>query len=501
MLHDLYLGFSIALTAQNIMYCFLGVLLGTLVGILPGLGPTAALSLLFVTTIHIPPISGLIMLAGIYYGCQYGGSTTSILLNIPGEAASVVTCIDGYQMARQGRAGPALGISAFGSFIGGTLAVVGLMLVAPPLASFALKFSFPETFSLMCLGLVIVSFFAKESMLKALMMAALGLFLGTVGMDNMVGKPRFTFGVNTLLDGVGLVPVIMGIFGLSEVFLNLEQGLSRDVLKTKISNLLPTLQDWKDSSKPMLRGTLLGFFLGVLPGGGATLSSFASYAIEKKVSKHPKKFGEGAIEGVAGPETANNAAVGGAFIPLLTLGIPANAVMAILLGLLLSHGVQVGPQLLMKHKDIFWGVIASMYIGNILLVVLNLPLIGLWVKILKIPYPILFPLILLFCVIGSFSLNSLIWDVLIMIVFGIIGYLFKKFDYDGAPLILALVLSPMMEKAFRQSLLVSKGSFLIFVTHPISAALLAMTAIVLILPLLPWAKRKGKPEEVNPVAY
>ena len=483
MLNDVIYGFSVALTFGNLFYCFLGVLMGTLVGVIPGLGPVAAMSLLFSATLKISPVSGMIMLAGIYYGAQYGGSTTSILLNIPGEASSVATCFDGYQMARQGRAGPALGMSAFGSFIGGTLSVVGLMLAAPPLANFALKFGFPEYFSLMCLGLVIVTFLAKGSMLKAMMMAVLGLFLGTIGIDIIVAKPKFTFGINILMDGLGVVPVVMGLFGVSEVLLNIEESLKTEVFKTKISNLLPTIQDWKNSIWSILRGTVIGFFLGILPGGGALVSSFASYAIEKKVSKHPEKFGTGAIEGVAGPETANNAAAGGAFIPLLTLGIPSNAVMALLLGLMLSHGVQVGPLLLRQHSDIFWGVVTSMYIGNAMLLVLNLPLIPLWVKILKIPYPILFPLILLFCVIGSYSLNNNIVEVLIMIVFGIVGYLMKKFEYEAAPLILAMVLSPMMEDALRQSLVVSHGNILIFFTRPISVTLLSIALILLIFPI------------------
>jgi len=483
---DFLYGFSVALTFQNLFYCLLGVLMGTLVGVLPGLGPVAAMSLLFTTTLHLSPVSGMIMLAGIYYGAQYGGSTTSILLNIPGEASSVVTCLDGYQMARQGKAGPALGISAFGSFIGGTLSVIGLMIMAPPLAHFALKFGFPEYFALMCLGLVIVSFLARGSMIKAMLMAAFGLFLGTTGIDLIVGKPRFTFGIKSLMDGVGLIPVVMGLFGVSEVLLNMEEGLSRQVFRAKISNLLPSRQDWKDSIKPILRGTVLGFFLGILPGGGAIVSAFTSYAVEKRVSKYPEKFGTGVIEGVAGPETANNAGSTGAFVPLLTLGIPSNAVMALLLGLLLTHGVQVGPLLLKNNSDIFWGVIVSMYIGNVILLVLNLPLIGLWIKILKVPYPILFPFILLFCVVGSYSLNNNTEDVLLMLVFGGIGYFFKKFDYEGAPMILALVLSPMMENALRQSLLVSQGDFLIFITRPISATLLFVTLVLLLYPLIPW---------------
>ncbi len=495
MLNDILYGFHVALTFQNLMYCFLGVSMGTLVGVLPGLGPVAAMSLLFFTTLHIPPVAGMIMLAGIYYGAQYGGSTTSILLNIPGEAASVITCLDGYQMARQGRAGPALGISAFGSFIGGTVSVVGLMLLAPPLATFALKFGFAESFSLMCLGLVIVSFLARGSMPKAMMMAVFGLFLGTIGTDIMIGKPKFTFGITSLMDGVGLIPVVMGLFGISEVLLNIEEGVNRKLFETRISHLFPNLKDWKDSIWPIFRGTFCGFFLGILPGGGASVPSFVAYGVEKKLSKYPEKFGTGVIEGVAGPETANNAGATSSFIPLLTLGIPSNAVMALLLGLLLTQGVQVGPLLLKQHSDIFWGVVVSMYIGNVMLLILNLPLIGLWIKILKIPYPILFPLILLFCVIGCYSLNNNVEDLLLMIFFGLIGYLMKKFEYEGAPLILAFVLSPMMENALRQSLLISHGSFLIFITRPISASLLLIAFILLLYPLFPWFKFKRKLED------
>jgi putative tricarboxylic transport membrane protein len=371
------------------------------------------------------------------------------------------------------------------------------MLVAPPLANFALRFGFVENFSLVCLGLVIVSFLARGSMVKAMMMAVFGLFLGTIGMDIITGVAKFTFGIKSLMDGMGILPVVMGLFGVSEIFLNIEEGLVREVFKTKISNLLPNLKDWKDSIKPITRGTILGFFLGILPGGGAMVASFASYAVEKKFSKHPEKFGTGVIEGVAGPETANNAGATGAFIPLLTLGIPSNPVMALLLGLLLTHGVQVGPLLLKQHSDIFWGVVTSMYVGNLMLLVLNLPLIGMWVKILKIPYPILFPIILLFCVVGAFSLNNNMVDVLFMIGFGVLGYLFKKFDYEAAPLVLALVLGPMLENSLRQSLLISQGSFLIFFTHPISATLLSIAIILLLYPLLPLFRFRKKLEDLK----
>jgi len=487
---SMVMGFQVALQPGNLFFCFIGVLIGTLVGVLPGLGPVAAISLLLPTTFHVTPVSAIIMLAGIYYGAMYGGSTTSILVNIPGEAASVVTCLDGYKMARQGRAGPALGIAAFGSFIAGTIGVIGLMLIAPPLAEMALKFGPPEYFSLMIMGLTILTFLASGPMWKALLMAAFGLFLGCVGMDTLMGATRFTFDIVELSDGIGLVPVVMGLFGISEVLLNVEQSIERSIFETKIRNLLPTLKDWADSVPAILRGTAIGFFLGVLPGGGAVISSFVSYAVEKKVSKHPEKFGTGVIQGVAGPESANNAATGGAFIPLLTLGIPANSVMAILLGAMMIHGMQPGPMLVKEQPGLFWGAITSMYLGNVMLLILNLPLIGLWVKILKVPYPILFPLILLFCLIGAYSLNNSIVEVLIMVIFGLIGYLFKKFEYEAAPLILALVLGPMLETALRRSLLLSAGDPMIFLTRPISAVLMLISFFLLAYPLVPWLRKK-----------
>ena len=487
---DLAYGFSVILTLPNLFYCFAGCVIGTLVGVLPGLGPVAAMSLLFPVTLHIPPVSALIMMAGIYYGAMYGGSTTSILVNIPGEAASVVTCLDGYQMARQGRAGVALGMSALGSFIGGTLSIVALQMIAPPLAQVALAFGFPEYFSLICCGLVVLTFMARGSMAKALMMAAFGVFLGTVGTDLFTGVQKFTFGIKILYDGLGIVPVIMGLFGISEVLLNIEEGVSREIFNTKIKNLFPNLRDWADSAWPIVRGTGIGFFLGILPGAGPVISSFTSYAVEKKVSKYPEKFGTGVIQGVAGPETANNAAVGGAFVPLLTLGIPPTPSMALLLGCLLSYGVQVGPLLIKNTPDIFWGVVSSMYIGNIMLLILNLPLIGLWVKILKVPYAILSPLILLFCVVGVYSINTTTDEVILMVIFGVIGYLMKKFAYEAAPMVMAMILSPLMENNLRQSLALSHGSFTIFFTRPISAVLMIAAIALLVLPYLPWLKRK-----------
>jgi putative tricarboxylic transport membrane protein len=490
LLQSVMTGLHVAFQPNNLLFCLVGVIIGTLVGVLPGLGPAAAITLLLPATFHVTPISAVIMLSGIYYGAMYGGSTTSILVNTPGEAASVVTCLDGYQMARQGRAGAALGMSAFGSFIAGTIGVVGLMLVAPPLAELALKFGPPEYFSLMILGLTILTFLASGSMWNALLMASFGLFLGCIGVDPLMGMTRFTFDIVELSDGVGLVPVVMGLFGISEVLLNVEQSMEREVFAAKIDKVLPTLRDWAESLWPITRGTILGFFLGVLPGGGAAIASFVSYAVEKRVSKHPERFGHGAIAGVAGPESANNAATAGAYIPLLTLGIPANAVMAILLGALMIHGMQPGPTLITEHADLFWGVITSMYLGNIMLLVLNLPMIGLWIKILKVPYPILFPLILLFCLIGAYSLNNNLTEVFLMVLFGLIGYLFKKFKYEGAPLVLALVLGPIMETSLRRSLMLSYGDPTIFLTRPISAVLLGISFLLLVLPLLPWVRKR-----------
>jgi putative tricarboxylic transport membrane protein len=486
-------GFSVALQPLNLLFCFLGVLIGTLVGVLPGLGPVAAISLLLPATFHVPPVSSIIMLSGIYYGAMYGGSITSILVNIPGEAASVVTCLDGYKMAQQGRAGPALGIAAFGSFIAGTLGVIGLAFFAPPLAKVALKFGPPEYFALMILGLTVLTFLAGGSMLKSLMMACIGVVIGNIGLDLITAQPRFTFGLDILLDGVGLVPLVMGLFGISEVLLNVEEKVGqREIFNTPLKGLLPTLRDWKESFWPMIRGSVLGFFLGILPGGGAVISSFVSYGVEKKISKHPEEFGKGAIAGVAGPEAANNSATAGAYIPLFTLGLPSNAVMAILLGALMIYNMPPGPRLITSHPQLFWGTISSMYIGNFMLLILNLPLIGLWIRILKIPYPILFPLILLFCLIGAFSLNNNTSEIVLMLFFGMLGYLMKKFKYDGAPLILAMVLGPLMDQSLRQSLLMSGGSGMIFFTRPICLAVFMVVVIIFLMPLLPLIGRMRK---------
>jgi putative tricarboxylic transport membrane protein len=489
-LHYTILGFSVALQPVNLWYCFVGVLIGTLVGVLPGIGPVGAMALLLPATFKSTPEAGIIMLAGIYYGTMYGGSTTSILVNIPGESTSVVTCLDGYQMARQGRAGPALGIAAFGSFIAGTLSIIALQLIAPPLASIALKFGPMEYTSLMILGMTLLIYLAHGSMLKALLMGAFGLLLGLVGLDSINAAPRFTFGKMELLDGVGLVPVVMGIYGIGEILVNIERDFKQEIFKDKIKGLLPTLKDWLDSVWAIVRGTLIGFWVGILPGGGSTVATFISYAVEKRVSKHPEKFGKGAIEGVASPESANNAGAIGCYIPLMTLGIPPNVVMALLLGAFMVHGVQPGPLMMTQHPGLFWGVITSMYVSNIMLLVLNLPLIGMWVQILKIPYKILFPLIILFCLIGAYSASGAVFDLDIMVLFGIVGYFMRKFDYEAAPLVLAYVIGPLLENNLRKSLILSQGDFSIFFLRPISAACLLVALFLLVSPIMPWMGKK-----------
>jgi putative tricarboxylic transport membrane protein len=476
-------GFSIALQPQNLFYCFLGVTMGTLVGVLPGIGPTATIALLLPVTFKLDPISAIIMLSGICYGAMYGGSTTSILLNIPGEASSVVTCLDGYQMARHGRAGPALGISAFGSFIAGTVSIFGLIVFAPTLADFALKFGPPEYFALMVAGLTVVAYLARKSMTKALMMAVFGIILGCVGLDPITATPRFTFGILELTDGVGLAPVVMGLFGIAEVLENLGVLTKTEVFAGKIKGLFPNREDWNRSIGPIARGSILGFFLGLLPGVGAIVPQFLSYGLEKKLSRHPERFGNGEIEGVAAPEACNNAAVGGTFIPLLSLGIPSNAMTAILLGALMIYGLTPGPLLIKNSPDLFWGVIASMYIGNFLLLILNLPLIPLWVSVLKIPYTYLSSFIILFCLIGAYSLNNSTADIYVAVIFSFLGLLMKKFEFEAAPLVLAFVLGPLLETALRRSLILSDGSFVIFLKRPISGALILFSIFVLVVPL------------------
>ncbi|HME46164.1 MAG TPA: tripartite tricarboxylate transporter permease [Syntrophorhabdales bacterium] len=475
----------------NLLYCFIGVFIGTLIGVLPGIGPSATIALLLPATFKINPVSALIMLSGICYGAMYGGSTTSILLNIPGEPSSVVTCLDGYQMARKGRAGPALGISAMGSFIAGTLSLFGLLFMAPTVADLAIRLGPAENFSLMVMGIAIVTFLARGSMVKALLMAAFGLFLGSIGTDPITAKVRFTYHMRDLNDGIALAPVVMGLFGVSEVLSNVGVAIRREIFEGKIKGLYPNKQDWKDSSKPIARGTLIGFFLGALPGVGSIIPQFIAYVVEKKLSKYPEKFGTGVIEGVASPEACNNSAVTSQFIPLLSLGIPSTGYGALLMGALMIYGIQPGPLLIKNNPDLFWGVMASMYVGNVLLLVLNLPLIPLWVRILKIPYSFLYSLILILCVIGSYSYNNNVTDVLVMAVCSVLGYLFKKYRYEGAPLVLALVLGPLLETALRRSLLISKGSFMIFLTHPISAVFLIITAVILIFPMVT-IRRIGK---------
>jgi putative tricarboxylic transport membrane protein len=474
----LLLGFSVVLTPANLFYCFIGCLIGTLVGVLPGIGPMAAISLLLPITFQIPATASVIMLSGIFYGAMYGGSITSILVNIPGEAASVATCLDGHQMARQGRAGAALGIAALGSFIAGSVSTVGLNFFSPALVAIALRFGPPEYFAMMTLGFVVCVFMVGGSLLKALLMIAAGLFASTVGMDVIDGQERFTFGAAALGGGFDMVAVIMGMFGVSEVILNMEETLRRQIF-ARVERVLPTQQDWRASAKPMARGSVLGFVVGILPGAGPVTAAFLSYAVERRLARDPGRFGKGAIEGVAGPEAANNAAVAGSMVPLLSLGLPCNGVTALMMGALIIHGVQPGPTLMAQHPDIFWGVIASLYVGNFMLLVLNLPLIGLWVRFLRIPYWALAPAILLLCFIGTYSVNLNMFDVWVMIGFGVLGYVLRKLHYELAPFILALILGPLFEQSLRQALIMSHQNILVLLSRPITAGLLAVSAVLL----------------------
>jgi TctA family transporter len=487
---NLATGFAVALTATNLLYAFLGVLLGTLIGVLPGIGPVPTIAMLLPITYALPPVSALIMLAGIYYGAQYGGSTTAILVNLPGESSSVVTCIDGYQMARRGRAGTALAIAALGSFIAGTFATMVVAAFAPPLAEVALKFGPAEYFSLMVLGLIAAVVLASGSLVKAIGMIVLGLLLGLVGTDVNSGLQRYSFGIPELSDGIGFVAIAMGVFGFAEIIVNLEHREAREVFTNKVSGLWIKWKDFKEALPPIARGTLLGSGLGILPGGGALLSAFASYTLEKKIAKDPSQFGKGAIQGVAGPESANNAGAQTSFIPLLTLGIPPNAVMALMVGAMTIHSIQPGPQVMTSNPQLFWGLIASMWIGNLMLVVLNLPMIGLWVKLLQVPYRLLYPAILLFCCIGVYSLQNNVWDVLMTALFGLIGWLFVKLECEPAPLLLGFILGPLMEENLRRALLLSRGDPTVFVTRPLSAALLAVAAVLLLIVLAPNVRRK-----------
>ena len=490
LLNNLMLGFSVALTLNNIMYCFIGVLLGTLIGVLPGIGPIATISMLLPATFVLPPVSALIMLAGIYYGAQYGGSTTAILVNLPGEVSSVVTCLDGYQMARKGQAGKALGIAAFASFFAGTVATVLIAGFAPPLAELALKFGPADYFALMVLGLIAAVVLAHGSLIKAIAMIMLGLLIGLIGTDVNSGVARYSFGLPELIDGVGIGTIAMGTFGFSEIIRNLEQGSQREVFTKSITGLLPNWQDVKQSALPTLRGTALGSMLGILPGGGPVLGAFSAYTLEKKLAKDPSRFGKGAIEGVAAPESANNAAAQTSFIPLLTLGIPSNPVMALMIGAMIIHGIQPGPQIMTAKPELFWGMIASMWVGNLLLVILNLPLIGMWVKLLTLPYRFLYPAILLFCCIGVYSISNAPMDVLMAALFGFIGYTFIKLECEPAPLLLGFVLGPMMEENLRRALLLSRGDPLVFLTRPISLTLLIISAALIVIVAMPAMKKK-----------
>lgn len=484
---NLALGFEAALSLQNLFYCLVGVTIGTLIGVLPGMGPVATVAMLLPATYAIDPSGALIMLAGIYYGAQYGGSTTAILVNIPGEAAAVVTCIDGHKMAKRGRAGAALGISAIGSFVAGCFATLLIAAFAPPLTELAFRFGPAEYFSLMVLGLIGAVVLATGSLIKAICMILLGLLLGVVGTDVNSGAMRFTFGLDELQEGIDFVALSMGIFGFAEIMKNLELGEKRSFVPGKVKNILPTRRDLRESAGPIARGTILGSLLGVLPGGGALLSSFASYTVEKKLAgeKADPPFGEGNIRGVAGPESANNAGSQTSFIPMLTLGIPSNAVMALMIGAMMIHDIVPGPQVMATDPSLFWGLIVSMWIGNVMLVILNLPMIGVWVQLLRVPYRWLYPAILVFCCIGVFSINVNVWDVWVTIFFGFVGYLFVKLDCEPAPLVLGFILGPMMEENLRRALLLSRGDPSIFFTSPISCGFLIMALVLVVMVAAP----------------
>ena len=492
---NLATGFGVALTPINLAFAFVGCLVGTLVGVLPGIGPVATVAMLLPLTFYLEPVSGLIMLAGIFYGAQYGGSTTAILVNMPGETSSVVTCIDGHQMARKGRAGAALAVAALGSFFAGCFSTLLIALFSPPLAKVGQSFGAPEYFSLMVLGLIAAVVLAHGSIVKAVAMVLLGLILGLVGTDGNTGGQRFTFGATLLADGIGFVPLAIGVFGLGEVIANLNRpGERRDLLSGKISGLWLTMQEFRQAWPATVRGTLIGSILGVLPGGGATLSSFAGYVLEKKVAKDPSRFGKGAIEGVAGPESANNAGAQTSFIPMLTLGIPGNAVMALMIGALTIHGIQPGPQVMTERPTLFWGMVASMWLGNLMLVIINLPLIGIWVQLLKVPYRVLYLAILLFCAIGVYTLNNSAFEVMLTAGFGVLGYVLMRLECEPAPMLLGFILGPLMEENLRRAMRISSGDPMIFVNRPISLGLLIAAAILLLIVALPAIR--GKRDEV-----
>ncbi len=489
LLGPMSLGLETALSFQNLLYCLAGVFVGTLIGVLPGLGPTATIAMLLPLTFGLPSASALIMLAGIYYGSQYGGSTTAILLNLPGEASSVVTVLDGYKMARAGRAGAALSAAAIASFVAGTLATVLIALFAPPLAEIALRFGPAEYFSLMVLGLVAAIVLARGSLLHAFGMVVLGLLLGLLGTDTNSGVARFTFDWPELADGISFVIVAMGIFGLGEILRNIESDSGEAATVSRISSLLLTREEWKRIIAPILRGTALGSVLGILPGSGSILGSFAAYSLEKKVSKHGKDFGQGAIEGVAAPEAANNAGAQTSFIPMLTLGIPSNPVMALMIGAMIMQGIQPGPSVITEQPALFWGLIASMWVGNLFLIILNLPLVGLWVRLLRVPYSLLYPVILAFCSIGVFSLNGSTFDLYLMPLFALFGYILIKLGCEPAPLLLGYIIGPMMEEYLRRALLLARGDTMVFVTRPLSALLLGLAVLTLLFVLLPAIRR------------
>jgi putative tricarboxylic transport membrane protein len=487
---NLWFGFGVAVTPTNLGLCLIGTLVGTLIGVLPGIGPLATIAMLLPITFGLPPVGALIMLAGIYYGAQYGGSTTSILINIPGESSSVVTALDGHQMARQGRAGPALAIAAIGSFIAGCFSTVLVAALGAPLTSLALLFGPAEYFSLMVLGLVFAVVLAKGSVLKAIAMILMGLLLSSVGSDIETGQSRMAFDIPELADGIGFVVVAMGVFGYAEIMRNLETTESRDIVQGKITGLMPTVKDLKDSAGAIGRGTILGSILGILPGGGAVIASFAAYTLEKKIAKDPSRFGRGAIEGVASPESANNAAAQTSFIPLLTLGIPPNAVMALMVGAMTIHGIVPGPQVMTKQPELFWGLICSMWIGNLMLVIINLPLVGLWVRLLRVPYRMLFPAILIFCAIGVYSVNNAPADAIMVAAFGLVGYWLVKHEFEPAPMLLGFVLGPLMEENLRRAMLIARGDPTTFLVRPISGTLLAIAALLLVVAVLPMIRSK-----------
>jgi putative tricarboxylic transport membrane protein len=488
-LQNLSLGFSVALQPPVLLYAFVGCVVGTLVGVLPGVGPLAGISLLLPATFGLTATNAIVMLAGIYYGAMYGGSTTSILMRIPGEAASVMTCIDGYAMARKGRAGAALAIAAIGSFIAGTGSVIALMLLAPPLANFALRFGPPENFALLLLGLLVLAYMSGGSMVKSLAMATLGLLLGMIGIDQMSGYFRFSYGVVELGDGLGVVPIAVGLFGIAEVLATAGQAVPPKVLKPKLRELLPSRREWRESVMPIGRGTVLGFLIGIIPGSAHIISSFVSYAVERRLSRHPEEFGHGAVAGVAGPESANNSATSGAFVPMLALGVPSGPIPAVMLAALMVHGISPGPLLITQQPELFWGFIASMYVGNLMLLALNLPMVGVFVNVLRVPYSFLYPSIIMFCVVGVYAVNGSVVDVWIALIMGALGYLLRKLGFETAPIVLGAILAPMIELAFRQSLAMSDGQYSIFASRPISGTLLAFGAALVLLNLVSWMVR------------